>query len=667
MVALHANERTETCGVAKRWARALRGTLVLSGFLCGHAALAADAPAAAAAAPAEAVDNPVAVTPTGTGSLLDQMDSGTPAASTTSAGTNWDVPAAPPAPTYPYIDYHGYFRFRPDLLSNGHLGQAATNATQGNKVVTTSAVLPPLSLWPANNAGSQYANQVGKAAAESMLAGANMRIRFAPTIHVSDTIRIFTTFDIMDNYVMGSSPDYAGALQRPDVPLVAFSTSMRPGVVAVKEAYAEWKTMLGVLRVGRQASNWGLGIFANGGGGDGWDGGRPTEYYGGPRQTWEGSGYDADFASYADRIAFVTKVGPTYIALAYDFASQGMTAIDTTRPDGQARDMEESDDVRQATISIFSKPMTPTEVEGRKKALLDDHKAVFDYGAYFMYRSQTNDLANNSSTSDLTLGDALKGKAGNQLMPRGATAMAGDIWARFEKRIAFSKRLVIELEAALLTGKVDDANTLVGSTPKVRDISMYGGALKSAYQNEGIGVYFESGLASGDDTGCFGVYPVAGDASCTLSTADGKANSTITGFKFHKNYRVDNLLFRDIVGAVTNAVYFKPTFSINAYPFYSPQQLGLDVSVMKAIAMNAAGTPGSGSDIGWEFDARGFFGQKGHFLAQVSFAYAITGDAFNLKNGWYGAQVDSATSVNGVKVLAPENAWRILGHLSLMF
>ena len=657
MVALHANERTETCGVANRWAYAVRAALAAAGLLYGTAAFAEDAPAAVAV--------PAATTPA-TGSLLDQMDAGTPAATTTSSGTTWDVPAAPTAPTYPYVDYHGYFRFRPDLISNGHLGQAAVNATQSNKVVTTSAILPPLSLWPSNNAGSQYAAQVGKAAAESTLAGANMRIRFAPTIHVSETIRIFTTFDIMDNYVMGSNPDYAGALQRPDVPLVAFSTSMRPGVIAVKEAYAEWKTMLGVLRVGRQASNWGLGIFANGGGGDGWDGGRPTEYYGGPRQTWEGAGYDADFASYADRVAFVTKIGPAYVALAYDFASQGMTAIDTTRPDGQARDMEESDDVRQASISIFSKPMTPTEVDARKAALLDNHESVLDWGVYAMYRSQTNDLASNTSTSDLTLNDALKGKS-NQLMPRGATAFSGDLWLRFEKRIAFSRRLVIELEAAMLTGHVDDANTLVGSTAKVRDISMYGGALKSAYQNEGIGIYFETGLASGDDTGCFGVYPVAGDASCTLSTADGKANNSITAFKFHKNYRVDNLLFRDIIGAVTNAMYFKPTFSLNAYPFYSQQQLGVDVSVMKAIAMNAAGTPGGGSDIGWEFDARGFLGQKGLFLAQVSFAYAITGDAFNLKNGWYGAQVDSTTSVNGVKVIVPENAWRIMGHMSLMF
>ncbi len=665
MVALHANDRTETCGVTARWARAVRVAVAAAGLLMGHAALAADAPETPVTAPA-------AVSPTAPVGLLDAMESGAPAATTTSSGTTWDVPAVPPAPTFPYVDYHGYFRFRPDLISNGHLGQAAVNGGgggQSTKPITTSAILPPLSLWPANNASSQYASQVGKAAGETTLAGANMRIRFAPTIHLSDSIRIYTTFDIMDNYVFGSAPDYAGALQRPDVPLVAFSTSMRPGVIGVKEAYAEWKTMLGVLRVGRMSSNWGLGIFANGGGGDGWDGGRPTEYYGGPRQTWEGQGYDADFASYADRIAFVTKLGPAYIALAYDFASQGLTAIDTTRPDGQARDMEESDDVHQVSLAVYSKPQTPAEVEKRKKALLDDHDWVLDWGLYGMYRSQTNDLASNTSTSDLTLNDALKGKS-NQLMPRGATAYAGDVWGRFERRISFSRRLVIEMEMTMLAGHVDDANTLPGSTPKVRDIMMYGGAFKSAFQNEGIGVYLEGGLASGDDTGCFGVYPVAGDASCTLSTADGKANDSITAFKFHKNFRVDNLLFRDIVGAVTNAVYLKPTFSINAYPFYAPQQLGLDVSVLKALAMNPAGTPGGGSDIGWEFDARGFLGQKGLFLAQVTFAYAVTGDAFNLKNGWYGAQVvdgTNVTTINGVKTQAPENAWRILGHVALMF
>lgn len=615
---------------------------------------------------AEGVSAPAATT-TST-SLLDEMEGGKPAAEPTSTGTTWDLPAAPPTPSYPYVEYHGYFRFRPDLISNGHLGQKAESQTKPGRPITTSAVLPPLSLWPNNNGTYTYASQVGAAANETILSGANMRIRVNPTIHISETMRVFTSFDIMDNYVLGSNPDYAGALQRPDVPLVAFSTSTRPGVISVKEAYGEWKTMLGVLRFGRQASNWGLGIFANGGNGDGWDGGRPTEYYGGSRLPHEGSGYDADFASFNDRIAFLTKIGPIYVTGFYDFASQGLTALDTTRPDGQARDMEESDDVRQGGFAILSKPLSPKDVEARKKALLDDHEWVVDYGLYGLYRSQTNDLSSNSASGDLSLQNALNGTGSNgskdkiQLMPRGAEAFAGDLWARVEKRFAFSRRLVLEAEVSTLFGHVDDANAIGGGDAKKRDIMMWGGAFKGAYQHEALGFYLDAGLASGDDTGCFGIYPVAGDAGCTLSTADNKVNNSITAFKFHKNFRVDNLLFREIVGSVTNAFYVKPTFSLNAYPFYSPQLLGLDISVEKALALDASGTPGGGSDIGWEFDARGFLGQKGLFLAQVTFAYAVTGNAFDLKSGWYGAVL-----TNGTNVQTPENAWRILGHMALMF
>lgn len=654
MIALHTKFRSRI--------HALMATAVLTAAV----PVLAQEPPAGGEAPEKAVDLPQGTS--ATGSLLDEMDSGSAAASTTSAQTTWDLPSAPPAPTYPYVEYHGYFRFRPDLISNGHLGQFAESQTTPGRPITTSAVLPPLSLWPNNNNPSYaFADQVGAKANETMLAGANMRIRIAPTIHLSDTIRIVTTLDILDNYVLGSTPDYAGSSQRPDVPLVAFTTSTRPGAIAVKEAYGEWKTLLGVLRFGRQASNWGLGIFANGGAGDGWDGGRPTEYYGGARLPHEGSGYDADFASYADRVAFVTKLGPLYVSLFYDFASQGLTAIDSTRPDGQARDMEESDDVKQGGFAILSKPLSPAEIEARKTALLDNHEAVVDWGIYGLYRSQKNDLASSYAASDLTLQNVIQNNVNGkpdkmQLIPRGASAWAFDAWGRFEKRISFSRRLVVEAEATTLFGHIDDANVIGGQAAKSRDILMWGGALKSAFQNEGIGIYFDAGVASGDDTGCFGVYPVAGNSGCGLAKANGDVNTDITAFKFHKNYRVDNLLFRELVGSVTNAVYFKPTFSINAYPFYSPQQLGLDVSVLKALALDPKGTPGGDSDIGWEFDARGFLGQKGLFLAQVTFAYAVTGHAFDLKQGWYGAVL-----TNGATVQVPENAWRILGHVSLMF
>ena len=336
------------------------------------------------AAPAALPTSPTATQPA-KASLLSEIDD-RPAPDKPA----WDAPAAPPPPTYPYVEYHGYFRLRPDLISNGHLGIAAASSKVTNGVVTTSAILPPLSRWPQNNDSGQNpdSSHVGNSRDDNTLAGANMRFRLEPTLHLADTIRLKTTLDIFDNHVLGGDPDYAGTLQRPDVPLSAFATSSRPGSVAVKEAYAEWRTLLGTLRLGRQSSHWGLGVLSSGGAGNGWDGGRPEEYYGGARKPWEGSGYDSDFATYVDRVAFVTRVYGTYLSLFYDYAAKGFLGVDPTRVDGQIRDMGSADDVSQVGFAILHRPLTDDDAVARRKLLLDDQAPAFDWGLYALYRSQ---------------------------------------------------------------------------------------------------------------------------------------------------------------------------------------------------------------------------------------------------------------------------------------
>ena len=569
---------------------------------------------------------------------------------------SWDVPAAPARPAFPWVEWHGYFRFRPDVIGNGHLGLAEVSSTKLKDVITTSSILPPLSLWPQNNDPNinNFSSKVGKSRDETTISGASMRIRLAPTLHLADTVRIKTTIDLFDNHVLGSTPDYAGSLKRPDVPLIAFATSSQPGVVSVQEAYGEWKTLFGLLRIGRQASNWGLGIFANGGGGNGWDHGRPIETYGGALLPHEGTGFEADFASYVDRAAFVTKVGVPYVALFWDWASQGMLARDPSRIDGAARDITDDDDVNQVGLAIFSKPSTEAEVDARKAVLLDRLGSAFDWGLYSVFRWQKSDTSYKGSVPGAM--DASDVNSA-QLMPRDAWAVAADLWGRYENRMSFGSRLVLEAEAAMLLGNIDHVEPITSkpnTAETARKIQMWGGAFKGAWQNEGITVSLDGGVASGDDTRCFGVY---GGGNCGIATADGDPNKVISGFKFHRNYRVDTLLFRDVIGAVTNTWYIKPTFSMNAHPFYATDLLGVDLAVMYAGAMSAEGTPGGGSGLGTEFQARGFLGKKGLFLAEVEFAYLLPGDGLDLKAGWNGVAADKAA----------EGAWRLLTHLALTF
>jgi hypothetical protein len=287
--------------------------------------------------------------------------------------------AAPvlPGRSYPYVELHGYFRFRPDLIANGHLGQAVSSALPQYPVLTASSIKPPLSRWPNNNDSSSngFSSKVGDSRDEDSISGATMRLRLQPTIHVADSVRLRLTVDVFDNYTFGASPDYSGALQRPDVPLPAFAMSTQPGVIRVLEAYGEWKTLFGLLRVGRQASNWGLGVLANGGMGTTWDGAHPLpHFYGGELAPATGLGYDADFSNFADRAAFVTQIKGTYIALFWDFVSQGALAVDSTRIDGVAYDLENGDDVNQWGFAVFRKPVSEGEIAARRRDLNDLRK-----------------------------------------------------------------------------------------------------------------------------------------------------------------------------------------------------------------------------------------------------------------------------------------------------
>lgn len=644
----------------RRSSRRLAGLLasVVGLWLAVPSAFADDAPAADAAAedgettakPADAKPDadkkPEAEEP----SILEELDEGGPGV----------LPPAEPTRSFPYVEYHGYFRFRPDLISNGHLGiVGARNNDNTRRPYGTSAILPPLSLWEANNDPStnSQASKVGRSREEDSIAGASIRFRLQPTIHVSEDIRISATFDIFDNYVLGSNPDYSGALKRADVPLAGFAMSSLPGTINVKEAYAEWKMMLGLLRVGRQASHWGLGIIANGGAGDGWDLGRPTTSTGGPRRTWEGNGYDNDYGNFADRVAFLTKIPKAnlYVSLFYDYVANGLTALDATRYDGVVRDMDSSDDVRQYGFAIFQRPLTQADADRRRTRLEDERKAGFDWGIYYLYRTQDLDVQGTTNPANIDVS-----KSGDQLlMVRNARAHIADVSLRYERRFSPLRRLVIEGEFATILGSIDDTNVLTGpgQDVKQRTLQMWGGAIKSAFQDEGMGYFLDLGVASGDDTGCFGVSPPPWQADCSLATVTGKANTTVSGMKFNRGFRVDSLLFRDVIGGVTNAIYAKPTVSINAYPWTQPEMLGIDLSVLAASAVDPKGTPSGEGFLGAEFGARGFIGRRGQVFADVLFSYLLTGSAFDVKKGWYSAPQD----------LTAENAWRLMGHVVVPF
>jgi hypothetical protein len=103
-------------------------------------------------------------------------------------------------------------------------------------------------------------------------------------------------------------------------------------------------------------------------------------------------------------------------------------------------------------------------------------------------------------------------------------------------------------------------------------------------------------------------------------------NKTITSFTFHRDYRVDLILFRQILGAVTNAAYFKPFI---AHELLSTEELTLStrLDVMYAAAMRPSGTPGDGDHWGLELDGQLGLETRSGFNASLTLGLLLPMDA----------------------------------------
>ena len=506
--------------------------------------------------------------------------------------------------SFPYFEHHGYFRFRADFFHNGHLGTVVPGVAKSG----TSGIPAPISENAINNEDPDVSSEVGTEDAK-VIGSANIRLRYSPTLHVSESLRVKATFDILDNLVLGSTPDFNGNLSRPDVPLVAFAQTQAPpsdgsngfrDSIRVKEAYGEFQPAF-MLRVGRMASNWGLGILAN-----------------------AGQDVDDDFGDYSDRALLLFKVFDIYVAAAWDYLYSGAISDDPSTAYGQPKDLGSADDANQYVLSFFQRPLSEVDKAKRQVDTYERFKPAFDWGVYAVYRSQDFDLDTVAYQSWQN-----NGGAGSYdqlgLVTRGAWAVIPDLWLRYEQRFDFFSGLRIELEVASIFGSIDNVNNEIGGEASPRDISQIGAALEIQYDSSQLSLGLDSGFATGDTAEGFGVL----DRN-TLSEQDGSPNEKVSAFKFDRDYQVDLILFREVIGTVTNAVYIKPWVSYDL--FDSPEDtLGIRLDLLYAQALEPSATPGNEAFLGFESDLRLFFHNKAGFMLDVEAGLLIPGGALNYR------------------------------------
>ncbi len=392
------------------------------------------------------------------------------------------------------LRFDGYFRMRGALLYNLDLDRGPTPSGQ---------VFYPVPL-----------ERTGQ-----WLTMADMRGRadvgiFAPWGDMAIKSRI----DVLDNVSLGSAPE--------GIPAASTTQSADNPWIRIRRLYGEVLTPLGLLSVGRMGAHWGLGMLANG-----------------------GDCLDCDGGDSADRVAFVTPLAGHLWAVAYDFSATGPFELDRTGD--RAIDVEPSAMVHTFSFA-FANYRGPDARARRSRA----DKVTPEYGALLSYRFQDGDVP----TSYLPTATPAPLAPGH-VMSRGYDAVAADLWLRFE-----GKNFRIEAEAAYQHAEVTQASLIPGALYREPVTSNAFGVAFESETGDDEGRFragLDAGFASGDEAPGFGAFPpavgnppVAGDLEGPQ--ANPPFDNQVNNFRFHPDYRIDRVLFREILGTVTDAIYLKP-------------------------------------------------------------------------------------------------------------
>jgi uncharacterized protein (TIGR04551 family) len=513
------------------------------------------------------------------------------------------------------FELDGYLRLRADYMHDFFLGEGYTTVAPAsntppfglppfpvplecNRPTSTGVVTNAPGSMGIANAGP---NNPGTNCSHKNIGAANLRLRLEPTLNITDMVRVHAQFDVLDNTILGNTPDSLTGIEgynRPSsVPMnggmpsptalngqaptgFQYNTQDPPEIgqngfmssIVAKRAWAEIDSEFGSVRFGRMPWQWGRGIYYN-------DGGCP----------------DCDVGTTVDRVMALTTLYGHQIAVAWDLGPQGYTtqqlSLGQMSPSGYQYDLSQNDDVLQLMASIMRKD-NPVQLRER----IDRGEPVLNYGLQVVYRNQGNTVhpMDTSTAMVPSTGPApLTPEQLNQAVLFGGVSITPDVWAKF-----YYKALTLEFEGIGVFGEIDHPGILAADDHQVT-LRQFGwvvaGELKLYRDSFFVGL--ETGGATGDQ---------AEDPSQYLNyrwhfVQQPPGDHAINNFFFSPDYHVDEIFWRHIMGTVNNAVYVKPS---TAYWFDLGQNraIGLNGSIIYSAAQVPVSTPGNAINYGVEAD-----------------------------------------------------------------
>lgn len=511
------------------------------------------------------------------------------------AAKNWSDTAIRISPLIT-LENHGYFRFRFNLFHRMDLGADGASGVAANPDSSSTT-------------------------SES----ANIRLRYEPSLLVGEFLTVHARIDFLDNVVLGCHPDTGGYyapfpfLGRSQSSPSAGSNGNRDAI-RVKAAWAD-------LRLFQRFHVWG---------------GRIPQRFGLGIVRSDGSDPDSDFGDYSDGVHVMIRLPAAYVRAGMEFPGEGTTAESPLRNFWDPHDPEQTDDITRWVFVFDSSPMEKEELNARQHELNVERKTVLDWGMY-------HSLTTQSMSSD-KIGGQISSQCGEgtlkpfgldydcyTLTPRKAFFWTPALWGRLLYHPREDLKIRIEAELAAVYGYVDYTQSFLdASEDKTRkEFFQVGAALEADVEFGDNLVEFLFGVASGDGTSNnFGIL----DNHTLVQPNDMEyrneqkrdpavsENTSVGTFVFNRDYRVDSILFREVIGAVTNAFYFKPAYH-RAFLRTPGHFIRGGLSLMAAFATVAEGVPGGKRPLGLEGGIHLIYRMGNHLTVKADGAvlYPLTG------------------------------------------
>lgn len=345
------------------------------------------------------------------------------------------------------------------------------------------------------------------------------RIRLQPQLNYEDRAKFFLMVDALDGVVWGDNQSKASTALFAGDPSETGLDGVEVTPVQVKRAWMEFKVPVGLLRVGRQASSWGMGLLAN-----------------------DGNGFDDSFGenkygSTYDRVLFATR--PITVATTVANMVNGkskvhdiplITAIGVDRlvedPLLQYYGYQcDSDNPDDGCASSEDHSWTAERDPERRSDTwwVDTQDDVYELVYVLVYRGEDVKFSK-TLTGDLTAGFYIVNRVQAET---DSNVLIVDGYAKAEIANVYfeGELLTIQGETRAITLSSDDP-----VDPLYKNANIWGYVVRGGYQDQKYSFLMEHGLASGDNT------PTDADFS---------------GRPLHPDHNVGLIFYEEIMARVT--------------------------------------------------------------------------------------------------------------------